>query len=87
MATKKAPAKQAGTVQNIIDEIAPRSVRDAAVRSIKLFFFVFIPLIPANSIIADADPAILKTALVAGVSAVFAYIVNLIFNWASSWDR
>lgn len=73
--------------KKIINTIAPNSLKDALVRSVKLFFFVFIPLIPANNIIAGADPAVLKTAAVAGVSAVFAFLLNTIFNWASDFDR
>lgn len=75
------------STKKVINALAPKSLKDALVRSVKLFFYVFIPLIPANNIIAGADPAVFKTAAVAGISAVFALIANTIFNWASDYER
>lgn len=76
------------TIQNVTSKLSPpKSLKDTFIRAIKLFFFVFIPLIPANNIVAGADPAVLKTAAVAGVAAVFAFIANIILTWASSYDK
>lgn len=69
--------------QKAVDALAPKSLKDSALRAIKLFVFVFITAVPYQDIFG-ADPAILKTAGLAASTAVVGYIANTLLTWASS---
>lgn len=86
MATKKAATQPSSKTKIAINALAPKSLKDAALRTVKIFLFVFITAIPYQDI-SGADPSILVAAGQAGATAVVAYIANAVLNWTSDFDR